>query len=130
MKRLALGLAIWALVAAPTMAEDIAAGETVFNKCKACHAVGEGAKNRVGPQLNDLFGRTAGTLADYKYSKPMIEAGEAGLVWTPETLREYLVKPRDFVKGTRMAFAGLPNPVDIDNLVAYLATFSPPPPAQ
>jgi cytochrome c2 len=130
MKRLALGLAIWALVAAPTMAEDIAAGETVFNKCKACHAVGEGAKNRVGPQLNDLFGRTAGTLADYKYSKPMVEAGEAGLVWTPETLREYLVKPRDFVKGTRMAFAGLPNPVDIDNLVAYLATFSPPPPAQ
>ena len=130
MKRLALGLAIWALVAAPTMAEDIAAGETVFNKCKACHAVGEGAKNRVGPQLNDLFGRTAGTLADYKYSKPMIEAGEAGLVWTPETLHEYLVKPRDFVKGTRMAFAGLPNPVDIDNLVAYLATFSPPPPAQ
>ena len=127
MKRLALGLAIWALVAAPTMAEDIAAGETVFNKC---HAVGEGAKNRVGPQLNDLFGRTAGTLADYKYSKPMIEAGEAGLVWTPETLHEYLVKPRDFVKGTRMAFAGLPNPVDIDNLVAYLATFSPPPPAQ
>lgn len=130
MKRLALGLAIWALVATPTMAEDIAAGETVFNKCKACHAVGEGAKNRVGPQLNDLFGRTAGTLADYKYSKPMIEAGEAGLVWTPETLREYLVKPRDFVKGTRMAFAGLPNPVDIDNLVAYLATFSPPPPAR
>ncbi len=127
MKRLAWAMAIWALVTAPALAGDSAAGETVFSKCRACHTVGEGAQNRVGPQLNELFGRTAGTLPDYKYSKPMMEAGAAGLVWSPETLAEYLAKPRDFVKGTRMAFAGLPSPADIDNVIAYLETFSPPP---
>jgi cytochrome c2 len=66
-------------------AEDAAAGETVFKRCASCHAVGEDAKNKVGPHLNDLFGRQAGTVEGFKYSQPMIDAGAGGLIWTPET---------------------------------------------
>ncbi|WP_423069080.1 c-type cytochrome [Devosia sp. CN2-171] len=116
-------------------AGDPAAGEIVFKKCATCHAVGEGAKTKVGPVLNGVFGRTAGTLEGYKYSKAMIDAGAGGLVWTPETVQHFLAKPRDFVKGTKMTFPGLPNPQDEENVIAYLLTFSPdfvppPPPAQ
>lgn len=107
------------------LAEDAEAGKDEFKKCMACHAVGEGAKNRVGPVLNDVFGRVAGTYKDYKYSKAMVEAGAAGLVWTEETLSQYLQKPKDFVPGTKMAFAGMTDPADIDNLLAYLLTLSP-----
>ena len=106
-------------------AGDPAAGEIVFKKCAACHAVGEGAKNKVGPELNAVLGRTAGTLEGYSYSQAMKDAGAGGVVWTPETLAEYLPKPRDFVKGTKMSFPGLPNPDDLTNVIAYLATFSP-----
>ncbi|WP_322988233.1 c-type cytochrome [Hoeflea sp.] len=103
---------------------DAAAGKKVFNKCKACHAVGEGAKNRVGPQLNDLLGRTAGTADDYKYSKAMIAAGEDGLVWDDAALAKYLANPRGMVKGTKMAFAGLKSDEDTADLTAYLKEFS------
>jgi cytochrome c len=95
--------------------------------------VGEGAKTKVGPVLNGVFGRTAGTLAGYNYSPAMVKAGADGLVWTPEVMAQYLVKPRDYVKGTKMTFNGLPNPQDIANVIAYLQTFSPdyvPVPAQ
>ncbi|RLQ89200.1 c-type cytochrome [Notoacmeibacter ruber] len=101
---------------------DAAAGEKVFNKCKACHAVGEGAKNRVGPELNELFGRQPGSLEDFKYSKAMVEFGE-DKVWDEEHLTTYLAAPRKVVKGTKMAFAGLKKEEDIDNVIAYLATF-------
>lgn len=111
--------------AASASAADAERGEKVFKKCMACHAVGEGAKNRVGPELNNLFGRTAGTEPDYKYSKAMIEAGAGGLVWTPMTVGTYLHKPRDFVKGTKMTFAGLTKEEEIEDLLAYLRTFSP-----
>jgi cytochrome c len=125
MKVLTLGLALTALMAAPAFAQgDVAAGEKVFKKCASCHAIGEGAKNKVGPELNDLFGRTAGSLADFKYSKEMVAAGEGGLVWSAETLGEFLTKPKDFVKGTKMSFPGLKSEDDIANLVAYLETFS------
>ncbi len=107
-----------------TQAQDVAAGETVFKKCKACHAVGDGAKNKVGPQLNDLFGRTAGSIEGFKYSKAMVAKGEEGLVWDDESLAQYLSKPRSFIKGTRMAFAGLKKEEDIVNITAYLRTFS------
>lgn len=131
MKFLAASALILAALATPVLAQeaaiagDAAAGETVFKKCAACHAVGEGAKNKVGPQLNDLLGRTAGTAPDYKYSKAMMEAGTNGLVWTPETLAPYLHKPKEVVPGTKMAFAGLANEQDQQNVIAYLATFSP-----
>jgi len=132
MKRLMLGVAVLAALATvPVVADDMAMtgdpalGEKVFKKCAVCHTVGEDAKNRVGPVLNDVFGRTAGTYDDFKYSKAMQDAGANGLVWTPEVLKEYLKKPRDYVKGTKMTFAGLSKPEDEDNLIAYLLTFSP-----
>ena len=103
---------------------DADKGEKVFKKCLACHAVGEGAKHKVGPQLNDLFGRTAGSIEDYKYSSAMIAKGEEGLIWTEETVTEYLRKPKDFVPKTKMAFAGLRKDEDIADVVAYLQQFS------
>ena len=106
-------------------AGDAAAGETIFKKCATCHAIGPGAVNKVGPELNDVLGRVAGTAADYKYSDAMVAAGKAGLVWTPDKLEAWLKKPKDLVAGTKMTFAGLPDQTDIDNVIAYLATFSP-----
>src|SRR5690606_7394147 len=126
MKLVTLGLVVSALaVAAPAYAQDVDAGATVFKRCSACHAVGEGAKNKVGPHLNDLFGRTAGTIEGYKYSKAMIEAGENGMVWDMASIGAYLHKPKEHVPGTKMSFPGLPNQKDIDNLLAYLLTYSP-----
>ncbi len=111
-------------------AGDAAKGERVFKKCSACHAVGDNARNKVGPHLNDVFGRTAGTIEGYKYSKAMIKAGEEGLVWDEASMATYLEKPRAMIKGTKMAFAGLRKQADLDNVIAYIATFSETAPAE
>ena len=102
---------------------EVAAGEKVFKKCKACHAVGEGAKNKVGPLLNDLFGRVPGTAEGYKYSKAMAAFGEDGKVWDEELVATFLAGPKKLVKGTKMSLAGLKNPDDIANIIEYLETF-------
>jgi cytochrome c len=126
MLRVTTALAVLMLSAAGAFAQgDVPAGEAVFKKCAVCHTVGENAKSKVGPVLNGVFGRTAGTLEGFNFSAAMKKAGEEGLVWTPETMTEFLAKPRDFVKGTKMAFGGLPKPEDIANVIAYLQTFSP-----
>jgi len=126
MKFVALGLIVSALAIAPAHAAgDADAGAKVFKRCASCHAVGEGAKNKVGPELNELFGRTAGTLPDYKYSQAMIDAGAGGLVWAPETLGPYLHDPKAHVPGTKMAFPGLKKDEEVENVIAYLGTFSP-----
>jgi cytochrome c len=104
---------------------DADAGKNEFKKCMACHTVGEGATNRVGPVLNDVFGRVAGTYEGYKYSKAMVDAGAAGLIWTPETMAQFLHKPKDFVPGTKMTFAGIADETAIRNIEAYLLTLSP-----
>jgi cytochrome c len=88
-------------------AELAAAGEAVFRRCSACHQVGPEAQNRVGPVLNEVIGRTAGTVEGFRYSNAMTEAGEGGLVWTEEEMYAYLENPRQKVPGTNMAFAGL-----------------------
>ncbi|PHP66176.1 MFS transporter [Zhengella mangrovi] len=126
-KFLKLTLAAAALAAFSGLAHaegDADAGKKVFNKCKACHAVGEGAKNRVGPELNELFGRTAGTAEGFKYSSAMTEAGQGGLVWNEGTIGAYLHDPKGFVPKNKMAFAGLKADEDIANVLAYLKTFS------
>jgi len=124
-KRVILAAIAALALAAPAHAEgDAAAGENVFKKCRACHAVGDGAKNKVGPQLNDLFGRTAGSLEGFKYSKSMVEAGEGGLEWNEETIGEYLADPRGYIPKNRMAFPGLKKQEDVDNVLAYLKQFS------
>ncbi|MFC2968699.1 c-type cytochrome [Acidimangrovimonas pyrenivorans] len=103
--------------------ELVAKGEKVFKKCKACHMVGEGAKNRVGPELTDVIGRTAGTVDGFKYSSAMIDAGKGGLIWTNEALHTYLKKPKDMVPGTKMTFAGLKKESERDAVIAYLDSF-------
>ncbi|EPX85601.1 c-type cytochrome [Salipiger mucosus] len=101
--------------------QDLAdAGERVFRKCKACHQVGEGAKNRTGPQLNGVVGREIGGLDGFKYSNSMSDMEGA---WDAEALHGFLADPRGYVKGTRMAFAGLRDEGDIDAVVEYLRTF-------
>jgi cytochrome c len=95
---------------------DPAAGEKVFNKCKACHVADE-AQNRVGPHLVGLFGRQAGSVEDFKYSDAM---KGSGVTWSEETISEYIADPRGYIKGNRMAFVGLKDEEDIANLVAYL----------
>lgn len=104
-------------------AGDAANGEKVFRKCMACHEVGPEAKARVGPPLNGIIGRTAGTLDGFAYSGPMVAAGEGGLVWSAETIAELLEKPKDFVPGTKMTFAGLRKEEERADVIAYLATF-------
>jgi cytochrome c len=103
-------------------AQDASLGEKVFLKCKACHQIGEGAKDAVGPVLNGVVGRKAGTYPDYSYS----DANKnSGLTWDEATLTEYLKNPRAKVPGTKMIFPGLPKDEDISNVIAYLKQFGP-----
>jgi len=110
------------LSAGAAQAQDAAAGEKVFLKCRACHQTGETARNGVGPVMNGLIGRKAGTVAGYSYS----EANKnSGLTWDEATFREYIQNPRAKIPGTKMVFAGLTNETEIDNIVAYLKQFGP-----
>jgi cytochrome c len=119
----AVTLAAVGLAAVPVLAQDAdlaAEGQKVFRRCAACHQIGPDAKNRVGPTLEGVIGRTAGTAPDFTYSDAMIEAGKSGLVWNDETLHEYLADPKAMVKGTKMAFAGLKKEEDRDAVIAYI----------
>lgn len=107
------------LMTGNALAQDAAAGEKVFNKCKACHDAAQD-KNKVGPSLHGVIGRTAGTHEGYKYSPAMIEAGKSGVVWDEATLATYLHDPKAMVKGTKMTFPGLKSDEDIANVIAYL----------
>ena len=99
----------------------VEAGEKVFGKCKACHQVGEGAKNRTGPHLNGIVGRAVGGVDGFKYSRTMAEMGG---VWDDATLAAFLADPRGVVKGTKMAFAGLKSEEDIVAVTEYLRSFA------
>ncbi|MCV3274206.1 c-type cytochrome [Roseobacter sinensis] len=102
---------------------DAEAGEKVFRKCKACHAVGEGAENKVGPVLNGVVDRAFGAVEGFSYSDALMEAAAEGKAWTPEELDAFLQKPRSYLKGTKMSFAGLRKEDDRANVIAYLASF-------
>ena len=102
---------------------DAAAGEKVFRKCKACHAVGEGAENKIGPALNGIVDAAVAGNPDFKYSDVLMEMASEGKTWTPEELAGFLEKPRNYAKGTKMAFAGLRKEEDRMNVIAYLASF-------
>ncbi len=103
-------------------AQDAAAGEKVFKRCAACHAVGPSASNKAGPELNGLVGRKIAGVADYGYSDALKTFGE-GKSWDEATLDKWLESPKGLVDGTSMAFAGLKKEEDRKNLVAYLAAF-------
>jgi cytochrome c len=111
------------LSASPGLTQDIAAGEKVFAKCKACHVV-DSDKNKIGPTLQGLFGRVAGSVEGFKYSVPMVDAGKAGTTWDEASLAPYLKNPKGTIKGTKMAFVGLKSDEEIANVIAYLKQFS------
>ncbi len=113
-------IATLALSATAAQAQDLAAGEQSFRKCLPCHAVGDGAANKVGPELNGLDGRKAGTAANYSYS----DANKnSGLTWDEATFKDYIKSPSAKIPGTKMAFPGIKNETEVGNLWAYLKQF-------
>lgn len=110
---------------APVIDLELAeAGVKVFRKCKACHQVGEDAKNKVGPILTGILGRAAGAVDGFKYSKAMVASADEGLVWDADALSGYLEKPRKFMKGTKMSFGGLKKESDRLAVIEYLKQFN------
>ncbi|MGK9233633.1 cytochrome c family protein [Inquilinus limosus] len=113
-------LALAALTTSARADGDPAAGEKVFQQCRACHQVGETAKNGVGPKLNGLFGRHSGSVEGYNYS----EANKnSGITWDEAVFREYIKAPRTKIPGTKMAYVGLKNDKQIDDLIAFLKQY-------
>jgi len=114
----ALVVIVLSAEASTALAQDVAAGKTSFNKCMACHAIGEGAKNKVGPELNGLDGRKAGTAPDYTYS----DANKnSGITWSESEFKEYIKDPKAKIPCTKMVFAGIKNEKEINDLWAFLA---------
>jgi cytochrome c len=117
-----IAVAALAASARAANAQDVTAGEKVFAKCKVCHQVGETAKNFVGPVLNGVVGRPAGSYPGYNYS----EANKtSGITWDEATLKVYLKNPKEKLPGTKMVFPGLPSDDDVANVIAYLKQFGP-----
>jgi cytochrome c len=111
-----------AAMAQAVHAQDVAAGEQSFKKCFPCHSIGEGAKNKVGPELNGLDGRHSGSAPAFNYS----DANKnSGIVWGEATFKEYIKDPRAKIPGTKMIFPGIKNETEIGNLWAYLKQFGP-----
>ena len=111
-----------AAMAQAAQAQDVAAGEQSFKKCFACHSIGEGAKNKVGPELNGLDGRHSGSAPGYSYS----DANKnSGIVWSEATFKDYIKDPRAKIPGTKMIFPGIKNEKEVDNLWVYLKQFGP-----
>jgi cytochrome c2 len=108
----------------PAFAQSAENGEQVFKKCRACHQVGDGAKNGVGPMLNGLIGRASGTVEGFNYSDANKEAGAKGLVWSEDELNKYLEAPLTYMPKNKMAFAGLKDEGDRKDIIAYLKTFA------
>ena len=120
MAGLGLGAIAAAALAAPAApAGNAVQGKTVFMRCAACHAVGDGPGGKMGPNLAGVYGRKAGSVAGYTYS-PALKG--SGLKWDEASLSRFLASPRQTVPGTKMAFAGLSNPQDRANVIAYLKT--------
>lgn len=103
--------------------ELVKSGEKAFKKCKACHQIGEGAKNRTGPILTGIVGAPAGAADGFKYSKPLKAAAEEGLIWSEAELIAFLTKPKAYMKGTKMSFSGFKKQKDLDAIIAYLKSF-------
>ncbi len=117
-----IAAALLVLTPAAAFGQDLAAGENSFKKCLPCHAVGEGAKNKVGPVLNGLDGRKSGSIEGYSYS----DANKnSGITWNEATFKDYIKDPRAKIPNTKMIFPGIKNEQEATNLWAYLAQFGP-----
>ena len=138
MKILMSALAVSVLFSGHTAtAQDVAAGEKVFKKCTACHKIGDGAKNGVGPALNNIIGQPIGSIEGFKYSKTLIAANEAGLVWEEAGIADYIADPKAYMKAAlddpkakpKMAFK-LKDEQQRKDVAAYIAGFSEAPAAE
>jgi cytochrome c len=115
---MAMMLAVSARVAA---AQDVAKGESVFHQCMVCHAIGTDAQNKIGPELNGLDGRHSGAVVNYTYS----DANKnSGIIWDETTFKEYIVNPQAKIPGTKMPFAGIKDPQQVNDLWAYIKQFN------
>ena len=121
LRSVVLGVVFVASVSAAARAQDAAAGEKDFVVCRACHQIGPNAKNAVGPELNGVIGRKAGTVAGFNYSAAN---KESGITWNEETLTPYLENPQKVVKGTKMAFPGLHDPQKVKDVIAFLSQYN------
>ncbi len=119
MRKLVLVAGLLAALPTVASAQDAENGKAVFKKCLACHAVGADAKNKVGPQLNAIVGRKAGTAEGFNYSDAMKNSGKT---WDAATLESYLADPKGFIPGNKMVFVGVKDEKDRKDLVAYLGT--------
>ncbi len=125
--KLSLSVLVAALVVATAArAEgDPAAGQRVFNQCRACHTVDQGGRNGVGPNLYGVVGRRAGQREGFRYSANMQELASTGFTWTEENLRKYLANPKDVLPKGSMSFVGLKNPQQIEDVIAFLKQNGP-----
>jgi len=120
LKKLILTAVLIAASSAPGVAQDAQKGKTVFNVCLACHSIGPGAQNKIGPELNGLDGRKAGTVANFDYS----DANKSsGIVWNEATFKEYIKAPAAKIPDTKMIFPGLKNEQQVNDVWAYISQF-------
>lgn len=120
MRRLVFVSILVVVTVGQASAQDVTAGEKVFAACKACHQIGENAKNGVGPALNGIIGRKAGSVAGYSYSAAN---RDSGITWEEATFREYIKDPKAKVPGTKMIYAGLKDEKKTSDLIAFLKQF-------
>lgn len=120
MKTLVVAAALIAASAGTALAQDAAKGEHSFFKCGPCHSIGPDAANKIGPELNGIDGRHSGSVPGYSYS----DANKnSGIVWNETTFKQYIANPQGVVPGTKMTFAGVKNPQEVDDLWAYVKQF-------
>jgi len=120
MRILIVAAALVAVFAGAASAQDVAKGEHSFNKCSPCHSIGPDAQNKIGPELNGLDGRHSGTAANFSYS----DANKnSGIVWDEANFKDYIKSPQAKIPGTKMTFAGISNPQEINDLWAYIKQF-------
>jgi cytochrome c len=120
MRTLIVAAALIVASSGATLAQDVEKGEHEFNKCLPCHSIGDDAQNKIGPELNGLDGRHSGTVANFSYS----DANKnSGIVWNEQTFKQYIKDPRAMVPGTKMIFAGIQNPQEVNDLWAYVSQF-------
>jgi cytochrome c len=121
MRTMIMAATLIAVSARAAAAQDVAKGEIVFHQCMICHAIGTGAQNKIGPELNGLDGRHSATVANFNYSDA---DKNSGIVWNEATFKQYIVNPRAMIPGTKMPFAGLKDPQQVNDLWAYIKQFN------
>jgi len=120
MRTLIVAAALVAVTGGVAVAQDVTKGQKSFNKCLPCHSIGPDAENKIGPVLNGLDGRHSGSVANFSYS----DANKnSGIVWGEATFKEYIKDPKAKIPGTKMIFAGVSNPQEVDDLWAYVKQF-------